>query len=31
MNELSAAVRDYVQKNAAKAFEGLDAEEAKRQ
>ena len=28
MNELSAAVRDYVQKNAAKAFEGLDAEEA---
>jgi hypothetical protein len=31
MKDLSAAVRDYVQKNAEKAFEGLDAEEAKRQ
>jgi len=28
-NELSASVRDYVRKNAEKAFDGLEAEEAK--
>ena len=31
MKDLSAAVRDYVQQNAQRAFDGLDAEEAKRQ